>query len=87
MKHENVVASLAAPSFEHLRHPVRLTSQEKTAAVARVRWLEQRLFDGDGQVRRRVSRDQAQTIVDELNELRAALGWLEVDLAGRWRWP
>jgi hypothetical protein len=87
MKHENVVTSLAAPSFDYLRQPVRLTNQEKTAAVARVRWLEQQLFDGDGQVRRRVSRAQAQTIVDELNELRATLGWLEVDLAGRWRWP
>ena len=87
MKPENAVTSLAVPSSEYLRHPARLTSQEKTAAVARVRWLEQQLFDGDGQVRRRVSRDQAQTIVDELNELRATLGWLEVDLAGRWRWP
>ena len=87
MKQENVVTSLAVPSFEYLRHPVRLTDKEKTAAVARVRWLEQQLFDGDGQVRRRVSRDRAQMIVDGLNELRATLGWLEVDLAGRWRWP
>jgi hypothetical protein len=88
MKQEHIVTSrAAAPSFEYLRHPARLTSQEKTAAVARVRWLEQQLFDGDGHVRRRVSRDQAQAIVDELNRLRATLGWLEVDLAGRWRWP
>ncbi len=79
--------SRAAGSFDYLRHPVRLTSQEKTTAVTTVRWLEQRLFDGDGHVRRQVSREQAQAIVDELNLLRATLGWLEIDLEGRWRWP
>jgi hypothetical protein len=77
----------AAGAFDYLRHPVRLTGQEKTTAVTRVRWLEQRLFDGDGHVRRQVSREQAQAIVDELNQLRAILGWLEIDLEGRWRWP
>jgi hypothetical protein len=81
------VSLAAAPSCDYLRHPVRLTNREKTAAVTRVRWLEQQLFDGDGQVRRRVSREHAQAIVDDLNQLRATLGWLEVDLAGRWRWP
>jgi hypothetical protein len=87
MKPEQLVtSSLPAPSFD-LRHPVRLSKHEKTAAVTKVRWLEQQLFDGDGQVRRHVSREQAHAIVDELNRLRATLGWLEVDLAGRWRWP
>ncbi len=81
-----VTSKLPAPSFD-LRRPVRLSTQEKTAAVTRVRWLEQRLFDADGQVRRLVSREQAQAIVDELNRLRATLGWLEVNLDGRWRWP
>ena len=42
MKQENVVTSLAVPSFEYLRHPVRLTDKEKTAAVARVRRRFQR---------------------------------------------
>lgn len=74
-------------SFEHLGHATRLTSQQKTAAVTRVRWLERELFDADGQVRRRVTCERAQAIVDELNRLRVSLGWLEVDLAGRWRWP
>ena len=63
-----------------------MTGHEKTAAVTRVRWLEQQLFE-DGQVRRRITRETAQAIVDELNQLRAALGWLEIDLEGRWRWP
>jgi hypothetical protein len=79
--------SRAAGSFDYLRHPVRLTSQEKTTAVTRVRWLEQKLFDGDGHVRRQVKRAQAGAIVAELNRLRATLGWLEIDLEGRWRWP
>jgi hypothetical protein len=80
-------SSVSLAAAEYLRLPVRLTNQEKTAAVTRVRWLEHQLFDADGQVRRRVRREQAQAIVDELNQLRATLGWLEVDLAGRWRWP
>jgi hypothetical protein len=49
--------------------------------------LEHELFDGDGHVRRRVSREHATAIVDELNQLRATLGWLEIDLEGHWRWP
>jgi hypothetical protein len=73
-------------SVDYQHQPRPLTGQEKTAAVTRVRWLEHQLFE-DGQVRRRVTRETAQAIVDELNVLRAALGWLEIDLEGRWRWP
>jgi hypothetical protein len=102
MQHEQVVTGVcttptswapageggrAAGSLDYLRHPVRLTGPQKTTAVTRVRWLEQRLFDGEGHVRRQVSREQAQAIVDELNQLRSTLGWLEIDLEGRWRWP
>jgi hypothetical protein len=76
----------AAGSIESLCHPSRLSKQEKTAAVARVRWLEHELLE-DGHVRRRVTQETAQAIVNELNELRGALGWLEIDLEGRWRWP
>jgi hypothetical protein len=75
-----------AGSADYRQHPSPLTGQEKTAAVARVRWLEHELFE-DGHVRRRITRETAQAVVDELNKLRAALGWLEVDLEGRWRWP
>jgi hypothetical protein len=75
-----------AGSVGYLDDHTPLTGHEKTAAVARVRWLEHQLFE-DGHVRRRVTRETAQAIVDELNLLRAALGWLEIDLEGRWRWP
>jgi hypothetical protein len=65
---------------------VELSSEEKTATVARVRKLERELFPegwepaGRSYVLRPVP-------VDCLNELRTRLGWLEVDPWGRWLWP
>ena len=60
---------------------------EKTSAITRVRYLEQELLDGDGHVRRRTERAKAEETVAQINELRHTLGWLEIDLEGRWRWP
>jgi hypothetical protein len=60
---------------------------EKTLAITRVRYLEQELLDGDGHVRRRTERAKAEETVAQINELRQTLGWLEIDLEGRWRWP
>jgi hypothetical protein len=59
----------------------------KTAAVARVRYLEHEVFDGRGRVRRGIDRARAEQLVTEINDLRDALGWLQIDLDGRWRWP
>jgi hypothetical protein len=64
-----------------------LPRAEKTAAVTRVRYLERELFDDGGHVRRRISPARAEETVAEINDLRQALGWLEIDLDGRWRWP
>jgi hypothetical protein len=64
-----------------------LPPAEKTAAVTKVRHLERQLFDDGGHIRRGVTPVQAEEIVALINDLRLALGWLEVDLAGRWRWP
>jgi hypothetical protein len=64
-----------------------LPRAEKTAAITRVRYLERELFDGDGHIRRGVTQARAQEVVAVINDLRQALGWLEVDLDGRWRWP
>jgi hypothetical protein len=64
-----------------------LSAAEKTTAIAEVRYLEGQLFDDDGHVRRRTDRATADRTVTRINELRRALGWLEVDLDGRWRWP
>jgi hypothetical protein len=64
-----------------------LSRAEKTAAVTKVRYLERELFDEDGRIRRGVSAARADEIVDQINDLRQTLGWLEVDVDGQWRWP
>ena len=74
------------PSVGLWVEPTRMTARQKVAAVAKVRCLEQDLFDGD-RVRRDVSRDEATEMVDSINQLRNALGWLEINLDGKWRWP
>ena len=75
--HPSVGTSVAAAS---------MTPRQKVAAVAKVRCLEHTLFDGD-RVNRSLSRRRAEAIVAEVNDLRRALGWLEIDLDGHWRWP
>jgi hypothetical protein len=64
-----------------------LPRAQKTAAVTKVRYLERELFDDGGHVRRGVSPTRAEETVAQINDLRQALGWLEIDLDGRWRWP
>jgi hypothetical protein len=64
-----------------------MSAAEKTAAIAKVRYLEHELFDDCGQVRRRTDRATAEDSVALINGLRRDLGWLEIDLDGRWRWP
>jgi hypothetical protein len=63
------------------------SAAEKTAAVAKVRYLERELFDDDGHIRKRVTAARADEVVAQINHLRQALGWLEINLDGRWRWP
>lgn len=74
------------PSVGTWVDPNNLTRRQRVAAVAKVRCLEHQLIDGD-RVRRSLSRHAAQGIVAQVNELRRALGWLEIDLEGHWRWP
>lgn len=64
-----------------------LSPADKTTALTKVRYLERELLDGDGHIRKGVTSARADEIVDLINELRRALGWLEIDLDGRWRWP
>jgi hypothetical protein len=64
-----------------------LPRAEKTAAAAKVRYLERELFDDGGHIRRGVTPARAAEIVALINDLRHALGWLDIDLDGRWRWP
>lgn len=74
------------PSVGLFVRPETMTARQKVAAVAKVRCLEHDLFEGD-KVRRDLSRSEVEEMVGRLNHLRGALGWLEVDLEGRLRWP
>lgn len=81
---------LSSAVVERTPHPVVsavLPRADKTAAVTKVRYLESELFDDSGHVRRGVSPARAEEIVASINDLRHTLGWLEIDLDGRWRWP
>jgi hypothetical protein len=64
-----------------------LPRAQKTAAVTKVRYLERELFDDNGHIQRAVTPARAEEIVALINDLRQALGWLEIDLDGGWRWP
>jgi hypothetical protein len=64
-----------------------LQPADKTAALTGVRYLERELFDDTGHLRRGITAETANDAVALINHLRRALGWLEVDLDGRWRWP
>jgi hypothetical protein len=64
-----------------------LPRAEKTTAVTKVRYLERELFDDDGHLKRGVTPARAEEIVALINGLRHALGWLEINLDGEWRWP
>ena len=74
------------PSVGMAVDPDRMTARQKVAAVAKVRYLEHDLFEG-GKVRRGLDPRRADEIVISINELRRALGWLEIDIAGQLRWP
>lgn len=74
------------PSVGPWVNPEVMTPRQRVAAVAKVRCLEHDLFEGD-RVRRELSREEADGIVAKINELRLALGWLEIDLKGHFRWP
>jgi hypothetical protein len=64
-----------------------LSPAEKTTAITKVRYLERELFDDSGHIRRGISRSAAEEMVVLINDLRHALGWLEIDIDGHWRWP
>lgn len=72
------------PSVGMFVNPTTMSPRQKVAAVAKVRCLEHRLFEG-GRVRRELSRETARQIAAAINDLRSALGWLEINLDGRWR--
>ena len=60
---------------------------EKAEAIALVQQMEHDTFDENGHLRSGIDQATAERVVAEINQLRHRLGWLEVDLQGRWRWP
>jgi hypothetical protein len=74
-----------SPSYSAV--PVALAPSEKTAAVTRLRYLEGQLLDESGHPRRGIGRVTAEQLVARVNDLRHALGWLEIEPSGQWRWP
>lgn len=74
------------PSVGVAVDPEVMTPRQKVAAVSKVRCLEHDLFEGE-RPRRELSSDQVRDIVARINELRTALGWLEIDLDGQLLWP
>lgn len=60
---------------------------DRTRAIARVRHLENLLFDDTGHPRRHTSGEQATRLLTEINDLRHQLGWLCLDLEHHPCWP
>jgi hypothetical protein len=81
------VKTVLRDSLSYSAVPVALAPSEKTAAVTRVRYLESELFDESGHPRRGIGRVKAEQLVARINDLRHALGWLEIEPSGQWRWP
>lgn len=67
------------PSVGTWADPAKLNRRQRVAAVAKVRCLEHDLFDGD-RINRSLSSYAAEGLAAQINELRRALGWLEIDL-------
>jgi hypothetical protein len=63
------------------------SSADQAAAISRVQFLEQATFEDGGHLRLGVDQATAELTVAQINELRHSLGWLEIDLCGRWLWP
>jgi hypothetical protein len=81
------VETVLRDSLSYSAVPVALARSEKAAAVTRVRYLESQLFDESGHPRRGISRVKSEQVVARVNDLRHALGWLEIEPSGQWRWP
>jgi hypothetical protein len=61
-----------------------MDARQKVAAVSKVRCLEHQLLEG-GRIRRDLTKRAFDEMVSEINDLRSALGWLEIDFAGQLR--
>jgi hypothetical protein len=64
-----------------------MSPAEKTAAISKVNVLERELFDGEGHLRRGMSNERALDLLHQVNGLRHALGWLNLDMQHCPVWP
>lgn len=70
------------PSVSSWVGPDGLDARQKVAAIAKVRCIERDLFEG-GRIRRGLAQGAVEGMLASINELRSALGWLELDIEGK----
>ena len=70
------------PSVGMWMGPEGLDARQKVAAISKVRCLEHNLFEGD-RIRRGLGQQAVEDILAQINDLRSALGWLELDNEGK----
>lgn len=63
------------------------TPADKTAAIHKVKLLEDRLFDNEGHLDQGIPKERACQLLNEINALRHNLGWLNLDLEHHLVWP
>lgn len=62
-----------------------MTFDESTRAITRIACLQNELLDHTGHVTRGMSRDDRRITLDEIQRLRAKVGWKPLDMTGRTR--
>jgi len=62
-----------------------MTFDESTNAITRIARLQVQLLDHTGHVNRGMSRDDRRITLNEIQRLRAAVGWKPLDMTGRTR--
>jgi hypothetical protein len=60
-----------------------MTFDESTSIITRIGCLQAQLLDHSGHVTRGLSLDDRRIILDEIQRLRARVGWQPLDMTGR----
>lgn len=61
------------------------TFDQTTSLITRIARLQVELFDHTGHVRRGMPRDDRRITLEEIQRLRALVGWAPIDMTGRTR--
>jgi hypothetical protein len=62
-----------------------MTFEETSSVITRIARMQNGLLDHTGHVQRGQSRDDVRITLDEIQRLRARVGWKPLDMTGRWR--